>query len=79
MIGISPDKGLAKREKIKNIMSDGQHTGMASYCNALLSADRGIIDKARCIYTYLGNITTPLHFNYEKSSELNLGIQTDKT
>lgn len=79
MIGISPDKGLAKREKIKNIMSDGQHTGMASYCIALLSADKGIINKARCIYTYLGNITTPLHFNYEKGSQLNLGIQTDKT
>jgi|GEM_PF-1111848 hypothetical protein len=79
MIGISPDKGLAKREKIKNIMSDGQHTGMASYCNALLSADRGLINKARCIYTYLGNITTPLHFNYEKGSVLNLGIETDKT
>ncbi|MDG9979407.1 hypothetical protein [Ectopseudomonas oleovorans] len=79
MIGISPDKGLAKREKIKNIMSDGQHTGMASYCNALLSADRGIINKARCIYTYLGNITTPLHFNYEKGYILNLGIQIDKT
>jgi len=28
MIGISPDKGLAKRDKIKNIMSDGQHTAM---------------------------------------------------
>lgn len=79
MIGISPDKGLGKRDKIKNIMSDGQHTGMASYCNALLSADRGIINKARCIYTYLGNVTKPLHFNYEKGFELNLGIQTDKT
>jgi len=79
MIGISPDKGLAKRDKIQNIMSDGQHTGMASYCNALLSADKGIINKARCIYSYLGNITTPLHFNIEKGSELNLGVQTDKT
>lgn len=79
VIGISPDKGLAKRDKIKNIMSDGQHTGMASYCNALLSADGGIISKARCIYTYLENVTKPLHFNYEKGFELNLGIQTEKT
>lgn len=79
MIGISPDKGLAKREKIQNIMSDGQHSGMASYCNALLSADRGIINKASCIYKYLGNITTPLHFNLKKGSELNLRVQTDKT
>ena len=79
MIGISPDKGLAKREKIKNILSDGQHTGMASYCNALLSADRGIINKAQCIYRYLGNITAPLHFKYEKGLELCIGIQTKTT
>lgn len=72
MIGISPDKGLAKREKIKNIMSDGQHIGMASYCNALLSADKGLINKARCIYTYLGSVTTPLHFNFEKNPVIDL-------
>lgn len=74
MIGISPDKGLAKREKIKNIMSDGQHIGMASYCNALLSADKGIVNKAMCIYSYLENITVALHFEYKKGHELNLGI-----
>lgn len=72
MIGISPDKGLAKREKIKNIMSDGQHIGMASFCNVLLSADKGLINKARCIYTYLGSVTTPLHFNFEKNSVIDL-------
>ncbi len=74
MIGISPDKGLAKREKIKNIMSDGQHIGMASYCNALVSADKGIVNKAMCIYSYLKSITTALHFEYKKGYELNLGI-----
>jgi hypothetical protein len=74
MLGISPDNGLAKREKIKNIMSDGQHTGMASYCNALVSADRAFINKARCIYTYLKNITNALYFKYQKGYVLNLGI-----
>lgn len=74
MIGISPDKGLAKREKIKNIMSDSQHIGMASYCNALVSADKAIINKAACIYSYLKNITSALHFEYKKGYELNLGI-----
>ena len=77
MVGISPDRGLAKREKIKNIISDGQHIGMASYCNALVSADKGIVNKARCIYSYLKNITSALHFEYKKGYELNLGI--DKT
>lgn len=76
MVGITPDKGLAKREKIKNILSDGQHIGMASYCNAFVSADRGIINKARCIYSYLHNVTNPLHFEFTKGSELNLSVQT---
>jgi len=74
MIGISPDKGLAKRKKIKNIISDGQHAGMASYCNALVSADRGIINKSSCIFSYLNNITNALHFNFQKGYQLNLGV-----
>lgn len=74
MIGISPDRWLAKREKIKNILSDGQHIGMASYCNALVSADKGIINKAMRIYSYLKNITSALHFEYRKGYELNLEI-----
>ncbi|ACA87335.1 hypothetical protein [Shewanella woodyi] len=74
MIGISPDKGLAKRDKIKNIMSDGQHAGMASYCNALVSADRGIINKSSCIFLYLKNITNALHFEYQKGYQLSLGV-----
>lgn len=72
MIGISPDKGLAKRDKIKNVMSDGQHAGMASYCNALVSADRGIINKSSCIFSYLNNITNALHFEYQKGFQLSL-------
>ena len=73
MLGISPDQGLAKRDKIKNIMSDGQHAGMASYCNALLSADKRFCNKARAIYNYLGNITNSLNFEFKKGYELNLG------
>lgn len=74
MLGISPDKGLAKRDKIKNIMSDGQHAGMASYCNALVSADRGIINKSSCIFSYLNNITNALHFEYQKGYQLSLSV-----
>lgn len=74
MIGISPDKGLAKRDKIKNIISDGQHAGMASYCNALVSADRGIINKSSCIYSYLKNITNALHFEFKKGYQLSLEV-----
>lgn len=74
MIGISPDKRLAKRDKIKNIISDGQHAGMASYCNVLVSADRAIINKSSCIYSYLNNVTRALHFEYQRGFLLNLGI-----
>jgi hypothetical protein len=75
LLGINPDKGLAKRDRIKSIMSDGQHAGMASYCHALLSADRAFISKAKCIYTYLRNITNALHFEYQKGYVLNLGTK----
>lgn len=75
MLGISPDKGLSKRDKIKNIMSDGQHAGMASYCKALVSADRAFINKAGSIYTYLNNITNALNFSYQKGYVLNLGVE----
>lgn len=72
MVGVNPDRGLANREKIKNIISDGQHVGMASYCHTLVSADRGIIRKAYCIYSYLKNDTSALHFECEYGYELHL-------
>ncbi|MDO8268456.1 MAG: hypothetical protein Q7T32_11590 [Moraxellaceae bacterium] len=77
LLGIDPDNGLSRRDKIKNIMSDGHHAGMASYCNALISADRAFVNKARCIYTYLNNITCALHFVYHQGYVLNL--ETEKT
>jgi hypothetical protein len=79
MLGISPDQGLAKRKKIKNIMSDGQHVGMASYCNALLSADRTFCNKARVVYRYLGNITNTLHFEFKTGMEIKLDVKKSKT
>lgn len=65
MLGFSPDKGLAKRDKIRNIMSDGQHVGMASYCNGLLSGDKRFCDKAKAIYTHVGSKTAVLWFQHE--------------
>jgi hypothetical protein len=65
MLGLSPDKGLAKREKIRNIISDGQHVGMASYCNGLLSADKRFCDKANAIYIHINSKTKALWFPYK--------------
>lgn len=76
LLGISPDQGLAKREKIKRIMSDGQHVGMASYCHALLSADRRFCGKADAIYEYAGVPTRVLWFRHNpKGSVIELQVQ----
>lgn len=74
MLGLNPDRGLAKREKIRNIMSDGQHVGMASYCNGLLSADKRFCDKANAIYVHVGSNTNALWFQYRKGLVVRLGI-----
>lgn len=74
MLGLSPDIGLSKRDKIKNIMSDGQHVGMASYCDALLSADSRLCNKANAIYKHNGLHTNALFFKYAKDCVVNLGI-----
>lgn len=76
LLGFSPDKGLAKREKIKNIMSDGQHVGLASYCNGLLSADKRFCDKANAIYNYIGSRTKALWFQYKpEGCVIQLGVE----
>lgn len=76
LLGLSPDRGLANREKIRNIMSDGQHVGMASYCNGLLSADKRFCDKANAIYTYIGSKTRVLWFQYKpEGCVIRLGIK----
>ncbi|MBT1072741.1 hypothetical protein [Pelotalea chapellei] len=67
LLGFSPDKGLSKRDRIRNIISDGQHVGMASYCNALLSGDKRFCDKANAIYTHAGSQTAALWFPYNSN------------
>lgn len=64
LLGISPDRGLAKREKLKSIISDSQHVGMASYCHALLSADRRLCGKAEAIFKHVGSATSVLCYPY---------------
>ncbi|MGI9174901.1 MAG: hypothetical protein ACR2GR_06250 [Rhodothermales bacterium] len=65
LLGLRADRGLARREKVKNTISDSQHVGMASYCNALLSGDKRLCDKANAIYLHLGLPAEALHFKYE--------------
>jgi hypothetical protein len=73
--GLYPDLGLTKDKKMKNTLSDGEHVGMASYCNALLSADEKLCSKARAIYVYKKSTTTAVHFTFQPGSVLDLGIQ----
>ena len=64
LLGLKADSGLTRREKIHNAISDSQHVGMASYCNALLSADRKLCAKANAIYVHLHSATRALDFDY---------------
>jgi hypothetical protein len=77
LVGLSPDGGLTKPEKIRNVLSDGQHLGMASYCDAFLSADQACCAKARAIYRYLGGTTNVLCFDYKKGYELELEVPNE--
>ncbi|EII5666381.1 TPA: hypothetical protein NKA88_004480 [Vibrio parahaemolyticus] len=62
-LGFHSDRGLNKVEKIPGILSDGAHTGMAIYCDAILSKDQKFCAKARAIYGYLGLKTQVLEIS----------------
>lgn len=61
MIGFNPDKGLVKRDKIQNIISDGQHLGLASLCDSFITTDMRLYKKAEAIFKYR-NIPTELNY-----------------
>lgn len=65
MVGFHPDKGLPKREKIRNIMSDGQHLGHASLCGAFLTSDYRLYKKAEAIFKYRNFVTEAIHVPYK--------------
>ena len=64
MVGLHPDKGLPNREKIANIVSDGQHTGFASLCGGLITSDCRLYRKAQAIYEYRKYSTQSMHIPY---------------
>ncbi len=63
-IGYNPDKGLANRDKIKNILSDGQHIGMASYCSEFVTSDIRLCNKANAMFEHTGTSTIARHYVY---------------
>lgn len=65
MVGFHPDKGLPKRDKIRNIMSDGQHVGYAALCGGFLTSDYRLYEKAKAIFGYRKFPTTPIHIPYK--------------
>ena len=64
MVGFSPDKGLSKKEKIRNIVSDGQHLGLASMCDYFLTADERFFNKAEAIFKYRKANTRSIYLPY---------------
>lgn len=60
MLGYHPDKGLPNRDKIRNILSDGQHLGYCSLCGLFLTSDYRLYKKADAIFKFR---------NYESQAE----------
>jgi len=67
MVGFHPDKGLPKKDKIRNILSDGQHLGYGSLCDAFLTSDLKLFKKAEAIFAYRKYITKPMHIPYSST------------
>jgi hypothetical protein len=59
MIGFSPDKKLARIERMPASTSDAHHVAYGAYCDAVLSADARLCTKARAIYRYR-NLSTQI-------------------
>lgn len=51
-LGYRTDKGVAKQENVSNIASDARHVAYAAYCDALMSGDKKLYEKASAIYGY---------------------------
>lgn len=65
MIGYHPDKGLPNRDKIKNILSDGQHLGYGSMCGCFLTSDYRLYRKADAIFKFREYASQVEHIEYE--------------
>lgn len=65
MIGYHPDKGLPNRDKIRNIISDGQHLGYGSTCTCFLTSDFRLYKKARAIYKFRNFDAQAEHVEYK--------------
>lgn len=65
MIGYHPDKGLPNRDKIKNILSDGQHLGYGSMCGCFLTSDHRLYKKADAIFKFRKYKSQAVHIKYK--------------
>lgn len=65
MIGYHPDKGLPNREKIRNIISDGQHVGYGSLCGVFLTSDYRLYRKAGAIFRFRDYASQAEHVEYK--------------
>jgi hypothetical protein len=66
MVGFHPDKGLPNREKIKNILSDGQHLGYGSICGGFLTSDYRLYRKTQAIYKYKNYPSQAIYVPYKE-------------
>ena len=59
-LGFKAEKKCRQLENLANVRSDAAHIGMAAYCQALVSADRRLTERAKAIYQYKRIGTVPL-------------------
>lgn len=62
ILGFKAEKKSRRVEALANIRCDAGHIGMAAYCQALVSSDRKLSERAKAIYQYKEIGTVSLHF-----------------
>lgn len=62
IIGFHSERKCRKADKIANVMSDSQHIANGSFCTAIISNDRALVERAKAIYEYKGIPTKVFHY-----------------
>lgn len=66
-IGYRPDEKLSRASRTAAVMSDASHVAYAAYCDALVSGDKRMCDKASAIYRYKKLPVTVVHLEKGKA------------
>jgi len=54
IVGYQAEKKIRKIDRLPNVRSDSGHLGMATFCQAFVTADQRLSKRAKAIYSFLG-------------------------